>query len=43
MKTKLATQRFESDAELRAGVNEWLKHQAAEFYRDGIDKLVQRY
>lgn len=43
MKTWLATQRFDTDAELHAGVNQWLKSQAADFYRDGIEKLVPRY
>ena len=43
MKTWLATQRFDDDAELQAGVNEWLKSHAAKFYDDGINKLVQRY
>ena len=43
MKTWLATQRFDDDAELQAGVNEWLKSQAATFYDDGINKLVHRY
>ena len=42
MKTWLATQRFD-DAELQAGVNEWLKSQVAKFYDDGINKLVHRY
>ena len=41
MNTWLATQRFD-DAELHAGVNEWLKSQAAKFYDDGINKLVHR-
>jgi len=39
----LATQRFDDDAELQAGVNEWLKSQAAKFYDDEINRLVQRY
>jgi len=43
MKTWLATQRFDDDAELQAGMNEWLKSQAAKFYDDGINKLVRRY
>ena len=43
MKTWLTTQRFDDDAELQAGVNEWLKSQAAKFYDDGINKLVHRY
>ena len=43
MKTWLATQRFDDDAELQAGMNEWLKSQAATFYDDGINKLVDRY
>ena len=43
MKTWLATQRFDDDAELQTGVNERLKPQAATFYDDGINKLVDRY
>jgi len=43
MKTWLAKQRFDDDAELQAGVNEWLKSQAAKFYGDGINKRVHRY
>ena len=43
MKTWLTTQCFDDDAELQAGVNEWLKSQAAKFYDDGINKLVHRY
>jgi hypothetical protein len=36
-------QRFDDNAELQAGVNEWLQSQAAKFYDDGINKLVYRY
>uniref|UniRef100_A0A670Y7B2 Mos1 transposase HTH domain-containing protein n=1 Tax=Pseudonaja textilis TaxID=8673 RepID=A0A670Y7B2_PSETE len=43
MKTWLGTQRFDNDAELQAGVTDWLKSQAAEFYDNGITKLVHRY
>jgi len=43
MTTWLATQRFDDDTELQAGVNEWLKSQAATFFEDGINKLVHRY
>ena len=43
MKTWLATQRFDDDTELQAGVNEWLKSQAAKFYGDEFNKLVHRY
>ena len=43
MKTWLTTQRFDNDAEMQAGVNEWLKSQDATFYDDGINKLVHRY
>jgi len=43
MKTWLATERFDDDAKLQAGVNEWLKFQAAKLYDDGINKLVHRY
>jgi len=42
LKTWLATQRFK-EVELQAGVNEWLKSQAAAFYDDGINKTVHRY
>jgi histone-lysine N-methyltransferase SETMAR len=43
MKTWLATQRFDDDAELQEGVTNWLKLQAADFYDAGISKLVHRY
>jgi len=43
MKTWLATQRLEDDAEMQSGVIEWLMSQAAKFCDDGIGKLVQRY
>jgi histone-lysine N-methyltransferase SETMAR len=43
MKTWLTTQRFDNDAEMQAGVNEWLKSQEATFYDDGINKLAHRY
>ena len=36
-------QRFEDDEELKAGVNEWLKSQVADFYDEGFQKLVNRY
>ena len=36
-------QRFDNDAEMHAGVNEWLKSQEATFYDDGINKLAHRY
>jgi hypothetical protein len=43
MKAWLATQRFVDDAGLRAGVTNWLKSQAAEFYDEDISKIVNRY
>uniref|UniRef100_A0A670YLX0 Mariner Mos1 transposase n=1 Tax=Pseudonaja textilis TaxID=8673 RepID=A0A670YLX0_PSETE len=43
IKTWLGTQRFDDNAELRAGVTDWLKSQEAEFYDNGITKLVHRY
>ncbi|GBL84280.1 hypothetical protein AVEN_118663-1 [Araneus ventricosus] len=43
MKTWLATQCFDDDEELHAGVLGWLKSQGAIFYDDGINKLVYRY
>jgi hypothetical protein len=43
MKNWLATQRFDDDDELRACVTQWLRSQAADFYDEGISKLVHRY
>ncbi|KAL4092242.1 hypothetical protein QTP88_026776 [Uroleucon formosanum] len=43
MKTWLGTQRFDDDEELRVRVTEWFRSQAANFYDDGISKLVHRY
>ena len=43
MKTWLATQHFDDEAELQAGMNEWLKSQAAKLYDNGINKLVYHY
>ncbi|GBM50262.1 hypothetical protein AVEN_141875-1 [Araneus ventricosus] len=43
MKTRLATQRFDNDAEVHAGGNAWLKSQSTTFYDDGINKLVNSY
>jgi len=33
----------ETDTELHADVNLWLNLQAADFYRESIEKLVPRY
>lgn len=43
MKTWLATQSFDDDEELRVRVTKWLRSQAADFYDEGISKLVHRY
>uniref|UniRef100_A0A1B6F3X3 Tc1-like transposase DDE domain-containing protein n=1 Tax=Cuerna arida TaxID=1464854 RepID=A0A1B6F3X3_9HEMI len=43
MKKWLATQRFDDDAELQQEVTNWLKTQAADFYEEGIVKLIHRY
>ena len=43
MKTWLATQCFDDDAVLQAGVNEGFKSQAEKFYDDGINKLLHCY
>lgn len=43
MKTWLKMQYFNKDPELRTGVNERLKSQAAKFNDNGIIKLVQHY
>lgn len=36
-------QRFDTNAEFHAGVIQWLMSQVADFYRDGIEKLVPWY
>ena len=36
-------QRFDDDAQLQEEVTKWLKAQAAEFFDEGISKLVHRY
>ncbi|XP_054267290.1 pickpocket protein 28-like [Macrosteles quadrilineatus] len=41
MKKLLAMQRFDDDAQLQEEVTKWLKAQAAEFYDEGISKLVR--
>ena len=43
IKNWLGIQCFDTDAELHAIVNHWLKAQVADFYREGIEKLVPRY
>lgn len=43
MKKWLAMQRFDDDAQLQEEVTKWLKAQAAEFFDEGISKLVHRY
>lgn len=43
MKNWLRTQRFGNNDELTTGVQSWLSSQAAEFFDDGIQKLVPRY
>jgi len=36
-------QHFNNDEELKENVSNWLKTQAANFYEEGIQKLVPRY
>lgn len=43
LKKWLGSQRFEDDGELKDAVSSWLKAQAADFYAEGISKLVHRY
>lgn len=43
MKKWLGSQRFDDDEELKDAVTGWLKAQAADFYAEGISKLVKRY
>ena len=39
----LATQRFHTNEELMDGVNSWLHNLAAQFFDEGLQKLVSRY
>lgn len=43
MKKWLAMQRFDDDEQLQEEVTKWLKAQAADFFAEGISKLVHRY
>jgi hypothetical protein len=43
MKAWLATQRFHTNEELMAGVNNWLYNLTAPFFDEGLQKLVSRY
>lgn len=43
MKKWLGSQHFDDDEDLQNAVTGWLRSQAAEFYAEGICKLVKRY
>ena len=43
MKVWLATQRFHTNEEFMDGVKTWLHNLAAQFYEEGLQKLVPRY
>lgn len=43
LKSFLGGQHFNNDEELKENVSNWLKTQAANFYEEGIQKLVPRY
>lgn len=43
LKKFLAGQRFESEVELQTSTANWLHSQAAQFYEEGMQKLVPRY
>lgn len=43
LKKWLGGQRFENDEELKTAVVNWFNSQAANFYAEGLRKLVQRY
>ncbi|XP_035229348.1 histone-lysine N-methyltransferase SETMAR-like [Stegodyphus dumicola] len=43
LKSLLGGQHFNNDDELKETVSNWLKTQAANFYEEGIQKLVPRY
>jgi len=43
LKQWLGGQRFDEDEELKTAVDNWFNSQAANFYAEGLKKLVQRY
>ena len=43
LKKHLGGQRLQDDNEVKTFVIQWLRSQAAEFYEEGIQKLVPRY
>jgi hypothetical protein len=43
MKVWLATQRFHTNEELMDGVNNWFHNLAAQFFDEGLQKLVSWY
>lgn len=43
LKKHLAGQRHDDDDGIKATVLQWLLSQAADFYDDGVQKLVARY
>ena len=43
MKEALGGTRFETDEDVMKAVRKWLREQPAEFYRDGIRALIQRW
>jgi len=43
LKEFLGGQRFDTDEEVKTTVEDWLSSQAADFYDEGIQKLVERY
>jgi histone-lysine N-methyltransferase SETMAR len=43
LKEHLKGQRYTSDEEVKAAVLLWCRSQSADFYRDGINKLVHRW
>src|SRR5258705_10551213 len=43
LKKHLGGQRHDDDDEVKTSVVQWLSNQAADFYEDGIQKLVVRY
>ena len=43
LKKSLGGQKFSTDAELQEAVKKWFQRQDAQFFEDGIHKLLTRY
>ena len=43
LKRHIGGQRYDDDDDVKTAVQQWLSSQAADFYEDGIQKLITRY